>query len=201
MRPFCLQPPHAPHRRFLTLPLSAMGFPCGSGLRPWSVGSPKHQAESSSSVCGPVSHLRLLPTPPRGDAVIFGSRPESVGLKRICTSLNECAHGRTDRRRPRRRFSPESSTRDGDGLQERHTRWLESLLPEPEKRTKHCDRRTEIGAGIERIAAGREPIDVGIGGFVERRTRLSAGRTRNGAGMELFDGGTGGFYLMRTSPR
>src|SRR6185295_17744 len=109
MRPFCLQPPHAPHRRFLTLPLSAMGFPCGSGLRPWSVGSPKHQAESSSSVCGPVSHLRLLPTPPRGDAVIFGSRPESVGLKRICTSLNECAHGRTDRRRPRRRSGARKS--------------------------------------------------------------------------------------------
>jgi hypothetical protein len=57
-----------------------------------------HQAESSSSSYGLVSHLRLLPTPPRGDAVTFGFRPESVCLKRICTSLNECAHGRTDRR-------------------------------------------------------------------------------------------------------
>ena len=27
LRPFCLQPPHAPHRRFCTLPLSSMGFP------------------------------------------------------------------------------------------------------------------------------------------------------------------------------
>ena len=59
-----------------------------------------HKAESSSSGCGLVSRLRLLPTPPHGDAVTFGFRPESVCLKRTCTSLNECAHGRTERRRP-----------------------------------------------------------------------------------------------------
>src|SRR5687768_891568 len=72
----------------------------GSGLRHCSVGSPVHEAESSSSACGPVSHLRLLPTPPHGDAVTLGFRPESVCLKRTCTSLNECAHGRTERRHP-----------------------------------------------------------------------------------------------------
>ena len=34
-----------------------------------------------------VIHLRLLPTPPRGDAVTIGYRPESVYLKRTSTSL------------------------------------------------------------------------------------------------------------------
>lgn len=36
---------------------------------------------------GLVAHLRLLPTPPRSDAVTIGFRPESVCLKRTCTSL------------------------------------------------------------------------------------------------------------------
>jgi hypothetical protein len=87
-----------------------MSFPFGSGLRLYSAGSPVHQAESSSSSYGLVSHLRLLSTPPHGDAVTFGFRPESVCLKRICTSLNECAHGRTERRRP-----AGSNQRVGDG--------------------------------------------------------------------------------------
>ena len=76
------------------LPLRGQGFTSGSQARR------VRQAESSSSSCGLVSHLRLLPTPPLGDAVTFGYRPESVCLKRTCTSLNVCARGRTDRRRP-----------------------------------------------------------------------------------------------------
>src|SRR5215217_7694295 len=67
----------------------------GSGLRHYVAGSPGHQAESSSSSYGPVSRFRLLPTSPHGDAVTFSFRPESVCLKRTCTSLNECACGRT----------------------------------------------------------------------------------------------------------
>src|SRR6266498_418959 len=46
-----------------------------------------YQAESSSSSYGLVVHLLLLPTPPLGDAVAFGFRPESVYLERTCTSL------------------------------------------------------------------------------------------------------------------
>jgi hypothetical protein len=73
LRPFCLQSPNAPYRGFHTLPLSSIGLPSrGPGftfsLQDHRVG----QAESSSSTCGRVSHLRLLSTPPLGDAVTFG---------------------------------------------------------------------------------------------------------------------------------
>ena len=40
-------------------------------------------------------HLQLLSTPPRGDAVTFGFRPESVCLGRTCTSLIEYTLRRT----------------------------------------------------------------------------------------------------------
>ena len=43
-----------------------------SGLRHGIAGSPQHYAESSSSSYGPTVRLRLLPTPPPGDAVTFG---------------------------------------------------------------------------------------------------------------------------------
>jgi len=43
-------------------------------------------AESSLLSYGLVVHLLLLPTPPRGDAVAVGYRPESVYLKRTFTS-------------------------------------------------------------------------------------------------------------------
>src|SRR5215218_1445453 len=65
----------------------------GSGLRHCSAGSPGHGAESSSSSYGPVSHLRLLPTPPHGGAVTFSFRPESVCLERTCTSLTSALAG------------------------------------------------------------------------------------------------------------
>src|SRR5437773_12229061 len=54
-----------------------------------------HPAESRSSSYGLVHHLRLLPTPPRGGAVIVSFRPESVCLERTCTSLDVCAWRRT----------------------------------------------------------------------------------------------------------
>jgi hypothetical protein len=43
-----------------------------SGLRLSIAGSPQHNAESSSLSYGPTFRLRLLSTPPRGDAVTFG---------------------------------------------------------------------------------------------------------------------------------
>src|SRR5207244_4983567 len=52
-------------------------------------------AESSSSSYRLVVHLLLLPTPPPGDAVAFSYRPESVCLKRTCTSLTSRALRRT----------------------------------------------------------------------------------------------------------
>ena len=48
------------------------------GLRHWLAGSPSHPAESGSSSCGLAVHLRLLSTPPRGDAVTFGYEAERL---------------------------------------------------------------------------------------------------------------------------
>jgi hypothetical protein len=47
------------------------------------------------SIYGLFLHLLLLPTPPRGDAVTFGYRPECVYLKRTCTSPTRYVHRRT----------------------------------------------------------------------------------------------------------
>jgi hypothetical protein len=47
-RPFRLQPPGVPRRRFVTLPLSATSFHTWSGLRLYLAGSPRRPAESSS---------------------------------------------------------------------------------------------------------------------------------------------------------
>src|SRR5207244_4322297 len=49
--------------------LSASGC---SRLRPYPAGSPRVCAESGSCSFRPTVRLRLLPTPPRGDAVAFG---------------------------------------------------------------------------------------------------------------------------------
>jgi len=57
-----------------------------------------HAAESSSSSYRLAVLLQLLPTPPHGDAVTFGYRPESICLKRTFTSLSGCAHRRTSGR-------------------------------------------------------------------------------------------------------
>src|SRR6516162_2287766 len=45
--------------------------PVASRLRLERAGSPQRHAESGSSSYGLPIHLRLLPTPPRGDAVTF----------------------------------------------------------------------------------------------------------------------------------
>jgi hypothetical protein len=45
--------------------------PAASGLRHERAGSPQLHAESGSASCGLPVHLRLLPTPPHGDAVTF----------------------------------------------------------------------------------------------------------------------------------
>jgi hypothetical protein len=105
-RPFeTILPPTTPCRpvaAFPRYPSARRASLPGLGFAIYPLARRGHKAESSSSSCGLVSHLRLLPTPPHGDAVTLGFRPESVCLERTCTSLNECACGRTDRRRPRR---------------------------------------------------------------------------------------------------
>jgi hypothetical protein len=53
--------------------------PVASRLRPERAGSPQLHAESGSSACGLPVHLRLLSTPPRGDAVTFDYEP-TTGL-------------------------------------------------------------------------------------------------------------------------
>ena len=102
-----LQPPPGPGCRFCTLPLIASRSPTAVGLgftlsqqarRLW-------KAESSSLSYRWIVHLLQLPTPPPGDAVAVGFRPESVCLERTCTSLIKHAFRRTGSRAPR-----------GDGL-------------------------------------------------------------------------------------
>jgi len=64
-------------------------------LRHSLAGSPNGQAETGSLSYGLLIHLLLLSTPPRGDAVTFGYRPECVYLKRTRTSLARYAYRRT----------------------------------------------------------------------------------------------------------
>ena len=57
--------------------LPSFASPCSTGpvvsrLRHKSAGSPRHTAETGSLAYGLSVRLRLLPTPPRGDAVTFG---------------------------------------------------------------------------------------------------------------------------------
>jgi hypothetical protein len=49
---------------------------------------------------GLLIHLLLLPTPPYGDAVTFGYRPECVYLEWTFTSLAKYAYRRTSRHAP-----------------------------------------------------------------------------------------------------
>ena len=78
--PFRLQPPVAPYHRFITLPLSLIGFLFfqRSGLRHSLAGSPLQQAESSLLSYGLAFHLPLLSTSSHDDAVTVGYRAESV---------------------------------------------------------------------------------------------------------------------------
>ena len=56
---------------------------------------PPRPAELRSSSYGPMIHLRLLSTPPHGDAVTFGYRPESACLEGTSTLLTEYTFRRT----------------------------------------------------------------------------------------------------------
>ena len=69
--------------------------PVRSGLRHSLAGSPPHPAVSGSSSYGLAVHLPLLPTPPHGDAVTFGYRPESAcrgGTPTPLTGVHSQAH-------------------------------------------------------------------------------------------------------------
>src|SRR5258708_14206911 len=79
------------------------------GLRLWLAGSPRQQAESSLrrltgvNLCyGLVVRLRLLPTPPRGDAVTVGYRGARRTPARTCTSLIQRTYRRTSTAASRR---------------------------------------------------------------------------------------------------
>ena len=64
-------------RQLCLLPCSAPSVPHrGNRLRRALAGSPIRPAETGSLSCGLAARLRLLSTPPRGDAVTFGYRPE-----------------------------------------------------------------------------------------------------------------------------
>lgn len=84
--------PGTPLAAFTHYP-SARSVP--SRLRHSLAGSPMPTAESSSLSYGRVVHLRLLPTLPHGNAVIFGYGPESAYPERTLTSLSESAPRRT----------------------------------------------------------------------------------------------------------
>ena len=74
------------------LPISGLDFAFSQQARR------KHPAETGSLSYGLVVHLLLLPTPPRGDAVTVGYRPEKVYLEMTCTSLIKYARRRTSSR-------------------------------------------------------------------------------------------------------
>ena len=101
----CTRPSHRSVANHLTRPSIALSrYPSacwasrfrGSGLRCSLASSPLRPAESRSSSYGPMIHLRLLSTPPHGDAATFGYRPESVCLKGTCTPPIEYTFRRTN---------------------------------------------------------------------------------------------------------
>ena len=111
---FRRQPPDASQHRFDTLPFSVLGFlhgspeprsseisrpTFGSGLHHWLAGSPQRPAELRSLSYGPMIHLRLRSTPPHGDAVTFGYRPQSACLEGTYTLLIEHTFRRTSQGR------------------------------------------------------------------------------------------------------
>jgi len=90
-RSFRLQPPDVPRHRFDTLPISVPSF---SALASRSLGfairSQARRAILPNRVrfrFGPILHLQLLSTWPRGHAVTFSYGPENVCPERTCTSL------------------------------------------------------------------------------------------------------------------
>jgi hypothetical protein len=87
--------PSTPLTRFLRSGHWVFRLSCRLRLRPTLAGSPLHMAVSSSSSYGLVVHLRLLSTPPRGDAGTFDCRQESVCPVGTSTPLSGCPFGRT----------------------------------------------------------------------------------------------------------
>ena len=78
-RPFRLQPPDVSPSQLCHAPqLAGSPASAGPGFTFLQQARRSRPAESSSSSYGLVVHLLLLPTPPRGDAVTFGYRPERV---------------------------------------------------------------------------------------------------------------------------
>ena len=129
----CARPSHRSVANHLTCPRIAFTrYPsacwasrlCGSGLRHPLAGSPRRPAELRSSSYGPIVHLRLLSTPPRGDAVTFGYRPENACLEGTCTPLIEYTFRRTSGRPPSR----PSAGRDAGRYEGNETRLPETAL-------------------------------------------------------------------------
>ncbi|MCA9425466.1 MAG: hypothetical protein KC994_10360 [Candidatus Omnitrophica bacterium] len=77
---------------------------------------------------GLVVHLLLLPTPPRGDAVTVGYRPESVCLVWTFTTLIEYACRRTWNVAPASFLSKIGFQTDGAG---QRTAWFEIPFSNP----------------------------------------------------------------------
>jgi len=87
-----------PQHHLGTLPPSArwvVRLSCRLRLRQSLAGSSIHMAVSSSSSYGLVVHLRLLSTPPHGDAGTTDYGQESVCPTGTPTPLTECPFGRT----------------------------------------------------------------------------------------------------------
>ena len=93
--------PCLPSIAFSRYPSAWTASPCGGlGFATVQQARQDHQAESGSSSYGLLVHLQLLSTPPHGDAVTFGFRPESAYLRRTFTVLIEYARWRTGPRPP-----------------------------------------------------------------------------------------------------
>ena len=99
---FRRQPPSASSHRFITLPLSVRGFLCPFA-KVWASSLASRLANTPGRIAfvtyGPMVHLRLLSTSPRGDAVTFDYGPESVCPVGTSTPQVEYTFRRTSPRR------------------------------------------------------------------------------------------------------
>src|SRR6516164_8605308 len=84
-----------PKRRFLSHLSASRRDSKAPRLRPTVAGSPTHPAETGSSSYGLLFRLRLLPTPPRGDAVSFSYSWRDHHDAGTLTLLTTRPHGRT----------------------------------------------------------------------------------------------------------
>src|SRR6516165_1649570 len=84
-----------PKRRFLSHLSASRRDSKAPRLRPTVAGSPTHPAETGSSSYGLLFRLRLLPTPPRGDAVSFSYSWRNHHDAGTLTLLTTRPHGRT----------------------------------------------------------------------------------------------------------